>query len=298
MTAGTGPRSERRQELAAALADVRARVGAACTAAGRNASEITLVAVTKTFPPSDAALLLELGVADLGENRDQDAKVKADELRMAGFTTEGAPAGELPAGEPTAGELAAAQLATCGPATSGPATTGLAADGSAAGNAPTRAARTVRWHFVGQLQTNKAASVARYAYAVHSVDRPALVDALARAVARLNRAPIRAFVQVNLDQAAGRGGAAADEVDELSDRIAGATGLELAGLMAVAPLGADPRPAFDRLVALSTGLQRRHPGATAVSAGMSDDFADAIGAGATHLRIGSALLGARAEVVG
>jgi uncharacterized pyridoxal phosphate-containing UPF0001 family protein len=293
MTAGTGPRSARRQQLAAALADVRARVGAACTAAGRDASEITLVAVTKTFPTSDAALLLELGVADLGENRDQDAKVKVEELRMAGFTTEGALPGDLPAGEPTAGELAAAQLATCGPATSG-----LAADGSAAGNAPTRAARTVRWHFVGQLQTNKAASVARYAYAVHSVDRPALVDALARAVARLNRPPIRAFVQVNLDQAAGRGGAATDEVDELSDRIAGAAGLELAGLMAVAPLGADPRPAFDRLVALSTGLQRRHPGATAVSAGMSDDFADAIGAGATHLRIGSALLGARAGVVG
>lgn len=246
MTAG----ADRRAELAVRLGELRVAIGLACAAAKRNAGDVTMIAVTKTFPVDDAAILVQLGVADLGENRDQDAKAKAAELAATLTTT-------LPATAP------------------GP----------------------VRWHFVGQLQTNKAKSVAQYAAAVHSVDRISLVDALADAVTRLGREPIQAFIQVNLDDAAGRGGARPDDVASLADRIAAAPGLALTGVMAVAPLGADPRPAFDRLVALSHDLRREHPDATAVSAGMSGDFAEAVAAGATHLRIGSALLGPRVQVV-
>lgn len=243
MTTGAGAGADRRAELTVRLSEIRAAIADACAAAQRDPFDVTMIAVTKTFPVDDAALLVDLGVGDLGENRDQDAKGKA------------------------------AALAATAPG-------------------------SLRWHFIGQLQTNKARSVARYATAVHSVDRNSLVDALADAVTRLGREPIQAFVQVNLDEAAGRGGARPDDVAALAERIAAAPGLELTGVMAVAPFGVDPRPAFDRLVTLSHSLQRDHPGATAVSAGMSGDFAQAIAAGATHLRIGSALLGPRAQVVG
>jgi pyridoxal phosphate enzyme (YggS family) len=157
----------------------------------------------------------------------------------------------------------------------------------------------LRWHFVGQLQSNKAKSVVKYADAVHSLDRLPLAAALAKAMAaeqeRTGRAPLECFLQVSLDEQAGgpRGGALPADIPTLADAVAGSTGLVLAGLMAVAPFGADPAPAFEQLAELSARLTADHPQATGISAGMSQDLEQAIRFGATHLRIGSDILGPR-----
>ncbi|HSO89711.1 MAG TPA: YggS family pyridoxal phosphate-dependent enzyme [Arthrobacter sp.] len=157
----------------------------------------------------------------------------------------------------------------------------------------------LRWHFIGQLQSNKAKSVVKYAHAVHSVDRPQLAAALAKAMAaeqdRTGRAPLDCFIQVSLDGDAGghRGGALPADVPALAEHLAGAEGLRLAGVMAVAPFGADPVPAFEKLAELSARLTAVHPGATGISAGMSQDLEQAVRFGATHLRVGSDILGPR-----
>lgn len=149
-------------------------------------------------------------------------------------------------------------------------------------------------HFVGQLQSKKAGSVVGYADVVQSVDRPRLVEVLARAAQRRGRA-LKVLVQVSLEAqaAAGRGGAAPREVLALADEVQASDGLELRGVMALAPLGADPAPAFARLREVAHGIRERHPAATWVSAGMSADLEAGIAAGATHLRVGSAILGSR-----
>ncbi|GGI94986.1 YggS family pyridoxal phosphate-dependent enzyme [Pseudarthrobacter scleromae] len=177
-------------------------------------------------------------------------------------------------------------------------------DQEAAGKAEILADCALTWHFVGQLQTKKAKSVVRYASAVHSVDRPQLVEALAKAAqnqrAAAGRAPLDCFIQVNLDDhadaGAQRGGADPGDVLLLADRIAAAEGLRLAGVMAVAPLGAPPETAFEKLAGVSARLVAHHPGAAAISAGMSQDLEAAIAFGATHLRIGSDILGSRPAV--
>ncbi len=229
--------SQRRAEIAANLERVEARIAAACAAAGRRREDLTLVAVTKTFPASDVGLLADLGVRDVGENRAAEAEVKADLCREAGLT-------------------------------------GLT------------------WHFVGQLQTNKAGPVAQRMDVVHSVDRDRLVAALDRAADRAGRR-LRALVQVDLSAEPGRGGARPDEVLQVADAVAGAEHLDLSGVMAIAPLDADPVPAFARLAEVAARVREAHPGATVVSAGMSGDLEAAVAHGATHLRVGSALLGSR-----
>ena len=235
----------RTAELSANLAAVRARIAAACAAAGRPAADVALIAVTKLFPVSDVVALSELGISDVGENRDQEAAPKA---------------------------AAAAALGV-----------------------------SLTWHFVGQLQANKAASVVSYADVVHSVDRPGLVSALSRrAVAAGRDEPgraVRCLIQVSLDGAAGRGGTQPADVPALADAIAAAGGLALEGVMAVAPLGADPRPAFARLADIADMVRAAHPAARAISAGMSSDLEDAIAEGATLVRIGTALLGGRRAFV-
>ncbi len=230
--------SGRRDEVAAGLAAVEARVGAACAAAGRPRDDVVLIAVTKTWPATDVRLAAELGCRDVGESRDQEAAPK---------------------------HAACADLA-------------------------------LRWHFVGQLQTNKARSVAAYADVVHSVDRPRLVAALADGARRHGRA-LRCLVQVALDASPGeigpRGGAAPQDVRALADLVAAAEGLALGGLMAVAPRGTDPARAYDELAATAAAVRRDHPGATDLSAGMSGDQEAAGAAGATHQRVGTAVFGAR-----
>lgn len=228
----------RREQLAAGLAAVRQRISAGCAAANRDPAGVTLVAVAKTFPAADVRLVTELGVWDVGENRDQEARAKAAEV----------------------------------------------------------ADPRVRWHFIGRLQRNKCRSVARYADFVHSLDRPELVEALdAAATAAGRRCTV--LVQVSLDATPGRGGADPAAVPELADRVAAARSLELGGVMAVAPLGADPGPAFGRLAELAAAVAERHPGARMISAGMSGDLEAALRFGATHVRVGSALFGVRPPVV-
>jgi uncharacterized pyridoxal phosphate-containing UPF0001 family protein len=272
--------ADRRAQLAANLDEVRGRIARACSAAGRDPAAVTLVAITKTYPASDVRLLAELGVTDVGENKDQEAAAKA-----------------------------------------------------AAVQAP------LRWHFVGQLQRNKAKSVARYADVVESVDSLRLVAALSKAAVAHRTSPLDVLIQVSLDGDPSRGGAIAstdfslsapsslpsassipsvnvsslsvpipassdisgfpeppdDERDfsRVAEAVAGADGLRLGGVMAVAPIGWDPDRAFGILATLATRLRERYPRATAVSAGMSGDLEAAIRHGATHVRIGTSLLGMR-----
>jgi PLP dependent protein len=226
--------SPRREELALRLAAVRQRISAACEAAGRAAGEVTLIAVTKTWPASDVRLLSELGVTDIGENRDAEAAPKA------------------------------AQCADL----------------------------DLIWHFIGQLQTNKANSVARYATFVHSVDRLRLIRALGAAARRAERV-IQCLIEVSLDGDPARGGAPAAEVPGLAEALAAEQGLVLAGVMAIAPLTMEPADAFARLRDSAAVVRAVRPSAAVISAGMSGDLEAAIAAGATHVRIGTALLGDR-----
>ena len=146
----------------------------------------------------------------------------------------------------------------------------------------------VRWHFIGQLQSKKARQVRAYATAIHSVDRAALVDAL-----RSEETSVDCFVQVNLTDDPGRGGVSPEALDTLVEHVLATPGLNLLGLMAVAPLGEPARPAFARVRALSARVQAIAPTATSLSIGMSHDFREAILEGATHLRIGTAITGNR-----
>ncbi|TQN43410.1 hypothetical protein FHU33_2854 [Blastococcus colisei] len=155
----------------------------------------------------------------------------------------------------------------------------------------------LRWHFVGQLQRNKAAAVARLGAVVHSVDRASLVGVLDRAGQEREEEPIEVFLQVDLGGAPGaaaaRGGASPADVPALADLVGDAAGLRLRGLMAVAPRGEDPRDAFDRLAVLAAQVRADHPEADELSAGMSGDLEAAIAAGATLVRVGTALFGDR-----
>ena len=265
MTQGDAPqaRADRRlAELAVGLERTRARISAACAAAGRDESELTLIAVTKTYPAADVLALASMGVTDFGENRDQEAAPKAAEV--------------------------AAAFAAAGPAA--PPVTGRAA--------PATAGKPVTWHFIGQLQSNKAHSVVGYAAVVHSVDRVRLVRHLgAAAFATPGRnscgTAVLCLVQVSLDGDPSRGGVPADGARALAEAIEAEPGLALGGLMAVAPLGMDPVAAFAPLRHLSAVVRSVNPLATVISAGMSGDLEAAVACGATHLRIGTALLGNR-----
>lgn len=156
----------------------------------------------------------------------------------------------------------------------------------------------LHWHFVGAVQTNKAAAVARYAWLVHSVDRARLVTALDRGAERAGRV-LDCLVQVDLDPASSpgqsgpRAGAGEQDLDAVAEAVATASSLRLRGVMAVAPRGGDPAAAFDRLASIAARLSSAHPAADVVSAGMSDDLEQAVRAGATLLRVGRAVLGER-----
>ncbi|MFF3287527.1 YggS family pyridoxal phosphate-dependent enzyme [Streptomyces sp. NPDC003023] len=173
-------------------------------------------------------------------------------------------------------------------------------DQDAAPKAAACADLDLQWHFVGQLQTNKVRSVASYADVVQSVDRLKLVSALSAAAARTER-ELGCLIQVALDAESGRqgerGGVAPDGVEELAAAVASSPGLRLDGLMTVAPLAGPyagrQQAAFERLMEFSSGLRATHPAANMVSAGMSADLEQAVAAGATHVRIGTAVLGVR-----
>ncbi len=229
----------RRDEIAAGLAAVRERIDRACSDAGRPFDDVTMIVVTKFFPPSDVRLLADLGVRHVGENRHQEAVEKAAECADLGLD----------------------------------------------------------WHFIGALQSNKAAAVAGYADAVHSVDRAKVLRGLSRGAEERGR-EIDCLVQVSLDppEASGRSGAEADQVPGLAEGILETDGLRLRGVMGVAPLGGDARAAFARLADQASVVRQLEAEATWISAGMSLDLEEAIAEGATHLRIGSAVLGPRPVV--
>lgn len=230
----------RGSEVASRLGAVRDRIEKACVAANRDPQEVRLVVVTKTYPSSDVAILADLDVHDIGENRHPEAERKHAAL-------------------------------------------GDEAD-------------SLTWHFVGALQTNKADAVARYADVVHSVDRLRLVRALGNGASKAGRA-IDVLIQVNLegrdDTPGGRAGADPEDVEAIATAIEEQEALRLRGTMAVAPLGDDAAECFARLREITDGLARNHPEATIMSAGMSVDLEAAIAAGATHVRIGRAVLGER-----
>lgn len=229
----------RHDELAGNLDVVRRRIATACTSAGRDPGEVSLVVVTKFFPASDVRLLADLGVTDVGENRHQEAEAKASECADLGL----------------------------------------------------------RWHFIGGLQSNKAGAVARYSDVVESLDRAKLVGPLSRGADARGRA-LDVLLQVSLDPPGAQRRSGADPADlaDLARRVGEESGLRLRGLMAVAPLGEDPHQAFSRLAAIRRDLVADHPDATILSAGMSGDLEAAIAHGATHVRVGSAVLGPRPTV--
>jgi len=161
-----------------------------------------------------------------------------------------------------------------------------------------RPAAAARWHLVGRLQRNKAHPVAQWAARVESVDSRRLADALDRAVARAlddaeRSGPLSVLIQVSLDGDPQRGGAPVDGVTSLADHVAGCAGLTLDGVMAVAPLGADPDRAFADLATVAGRLRADHPAALVISAGMTADLEAAIRNGSTCVRVGTALLGDR-----
>ncbi|SFA94191.1 hypothetical protein SAMN05192575_10241 [Nocardioides alpinus] len=155
----------------------------------------------------------------------------------------------------------------------------------------------LRWHFIGGLQSNKAGAVAHYADVVESLDRAKLVGPLSRG-AQARGHDVDVLLQVSLDPpgAEHRSGADPADLAALAQRVGEADRLRLCGLMAVAPLGEDPDEAFARLARIRQDFLGAHPDATMLSAGMSGDLEAAITHGATHVRVGSAVLGPRPTV--
>lgn len=214
------------------LLTVRAGIADACAAVGRDASEMTLIVVTKFHSANLVRELAALGVRDVGENRHQEAQVKAAEL----------------------------------------------------------ADLDLNWHFLGQLQTKKARQAAQYASTIHSIDRARLIESLATIPKKID-----AFLQINLTDDPARGGAAPADIEALTEQMLASESLHLRGVMAVAPLEEPAAEAFARLAGYSERVRALAPDATAISAGMSHDYVEAIAAGATHLRIGRAITGNRPD---
>ena len=221
------------------LETVQSRIDNACQEAKRSSTEITLIAVTKTYPADDVDLLKQLGIDDVGENRDQEAALKRTQVQ-ADFN----------------------------------------------------------WHFIGQLQSNKAKSVVSYAHLIHSVDRSSLAKEIQKSAQGVDKKQA-VLIQLDLDQSGPdptRGGLWPTELMALAQQITDSSHLELKGLMSVAPLAENPAVAFARLAVIRAEFLKTYPQASILSAGMSDDLEAAILHGATHLRIGSALLGERPKI--
>ena len=219
---------DRRSEITSNLQSVRDEISKAVTSAGRSLDEITLIAVTKTFPASDVEILRDLGVTHFGENRDSDAAPKAS--TVAGT-----------------------------------------------------------WHFQGQIQSNKLKSITSWANVIHSLDEIRHFEVIEKSAPH----PLDIFCQVSLDGSEGRGGVSEQKLYELAQAIEKSATHRLQGLMAVAPLGVDPAVAFAKLSLIHKAFMADFPNANKLSAGMSGDFKEAIAYGATHIRIGSQILGSR-----
>jgi PLP dependent protein len=229
--------------IASALAALREEIAVACARAGRSEDEITLVAVSKTFPASAIREAHAAGARHVGENRVQEILAKRPGLEDLDLT----------------------------------------------------------WHMIGSLQTNKVKSVLPHVGLLHSLDRPALAEAVSRAASAASPALIvRALIQVNTTGEETKSGVSPPDLDRLVDQVRSLPGIELAGLMTIGPLAGSEdeiRRAFSSLREMRNRLRARHADLAwaILSMGMSDDFALAIQEGATHLRIGSRIFGTRGQ---
>ncbi len=222
-------------EISANLEKVKEQIQLAAASANRLSDDITLVAVTKTFPVSDIEILYSLGIRDFGENRDQEASAKV---------------GLLP--------------------------------------------KDVRWHFQGQIQSNKLKSITSWASFIHSVDQLRYAQMISDYSAG-NEKPI--FMQVSLDKPPqSRSGVNPSELLELAGGISALPGIRLQGLMAVAPVNSPAEQAFAELEDIRSDFLSTFPDAKSLSIGMSGDYQIAIKYGATHIRIGSSILGIRSPI--
>jgi len=212
----------RTEELSQNLQLVRSKIAAVAR------HEVTLIAVTKTFPVSDAQILHDLDVRDFGENRD----------------AEGAEKSALVSGT---------------------------------------------WHFQGQIQSNKLKSITSWASVIHSLDDPRHFEIIEKVAPH----PLQIFLQVSLDGAHHRGGAGLEDLYSLATSVEKSPTHTLAGLMSVPPLGMDPNQGFAQLAVIHAEFMKLFPAATSLSAGMSGDYELAISHGATHVRVGSSILGSR-----
>ena len=190
--------------------------------------EVSLIAVTKTFPASDAHILHDLGVRDFGENRDAEGAEKA-------------------------------------------------------------ALVSGTWHFQGQIQSNKLKSITSWASVIHSLDDPRHFEIIEKVAPH----PLQIFLQVSLDGAHHRGGAGLTELYSLAELVEKSATHTLAGLMSVPPVALDPNDAFAQLSVIHNDFLKVFPHAQSLSAGMSGDYEAAISHGATHVRVGSSILGSR-----
>ena len=224
--------NSRAQEISAALANVEDRVSKAAAKAGRNRSELTLIAVTKTYPASDVQILADLGVSNFGENRSDEGSEKSQLI-------------------------------------------------------------SATWHFQGQVQGRKLKDIASWATYIHSIDSADHITKLSRICSETDR-KISIFLQLSLDGAPDRGGVLEDQLGQLAEQVAAEPNLELAGLMCVPPVEYGFDRAFSEIAKVHNAFKMGFPAAVGLSAGMSSDFEVAIAYGATHLRVGSEILGSRA----
>jgi hypothetical protein len=227
----TTPPASDHEPIAANLSDIRARIAAAARTAGRNAADVTLVAVAKTHPAEAVAAALGAGQDVFGENRVQEAAGKYPALKAAH------PALEL--------------------------------------------------HLIGPLQTNKVRDAVALFDVIQTVDREKLARALAAEIAQQNRRP-RLYAQINIGEEPQKAGVAPREADAFIHLCRDALGLSLEGLMCIPPAGANPAPYFALLREIAT-----RNGVAGLSMGMSEDFETAVRLGATLVRVGSAIFGAR-----
>jgi pyridoxal phosphate enzyme (YggS family) len=223
------------------LHSIHQRIDAAAQAANRSSQEIELVVVTKNHGYELALELLALGESQFGENKDQEASLKASQV-----------AENLPAGQ----------------------------------TAPT-------WHFVGQLQSNKVRSMLSYSSVLHSLDRSSLLKELGKQLAKTPEQSLDVFIELNLTDDPNRGGVELKDLMGFTEQVLAVPQLKLLGVMGVAGLDVEPAVDFARILKASQEVQTLSKTATFISAGMSGDFEEAIGFGATHLRIGTAITGKR-----
>ena len=224
--------SDRKTELSLSLADVRTRILEATAKASRKLEEVTLIAVTKTYPVSDIEILHQLGVTDFGENRSAEGLEKST---------------HLPA----------------------------------------------HWHFQGQIQSNKIAAISSWAQTIHSLDDLSHVAKFDRAVGEIPEKRLNVFIQISLDGDTSRAGVRGDVLLALGESISSTKNLDLAGLMVVPPVQAEPEAAFSEVAEIAQRFRNEFPMARSLSAGMSGDYEVAIAHGATHIRVGSQILGPR-----